>query len=476
MNKKSLYTVEDADNLNIEEVVELYKSYINPNQSQIFSNLPYGKDLFKSAKGVHIYTNSGKKILDFTGGLGVLGLGHNHQKILDARINFQKQNKMEVHKILFSNYMGALAKNIAMLLPKNLNKSFFLNSGAEAVEAAIKVCFKSYNSKKKNILFSNKSYHGKLIGSGSVSGSYIKNNQFPIMENCISFNFNDPIDLEKKILHCQKNAGVYAVIIEPYSASLLESCSQEFIDKLFSLKKETDFKIIYDEVYTGFFKSKKMFYFQNFKNDNIPDVICLSKTLGGGKSSISCVVVDDDTYNKAYSKLSDTFLHTTTYNGFAEESLTALVALNIIAEDNFKNKVQKLCEHLNIKLKAINEKHKNKIDEIKGTGILNGIVFKSIYSNLAKLIEFFPLEIIKDKAFFLKKITAMAIACELYEKHNILTTVNDSINSNHLCVSPSLVVSEENVDYFFTSLNHVLENGIHLKTIEIILNFAKSKI
>ena len=79
---------------------------------------------------------------------------------------------------------------------------------------------------------------------------------------------------------------------------------------------------------------------------------------------------------------------------FAEESLTALVALNIIAEDNYKNKVQKLCEHLNIKLKAINEKHKNKIDEIKGTGTLNGIVFKSIYSNLAKLVEFFPLEII----------------------------------------------------------------------------------
>ena len=149
MNKKSLYTVEDADNLNVKEVVELYKNYINPNQSQIFSNLPYGKDLFKSAKGVHIYTNDGKKILDFTGGLGVLGLGHNHQKILDARIKFQQENKMEVHKIVFSNYMAVLSKNIATLLPGNLNKSFFLNSGAEAVEAAIKVSYKSYNSKKK---------------------------------------------------------------------------------------------------------------------------------------------------------------------------------------------------------------------------------------------------------------------------------------------------------------------------------------
>jgi len=476
MNKKSLYTVQDADNLKIEEVVKLYKDYINPNQSQIFSNLPYGKDLFKSAKGVHIYTNSGKKILDFTGGLGVLGIGHNHQRILDARIKFQKENKMEVHKILFSNYMAALAKNIATLLPKNLNKSFFSNSGAEAVEAAIKVCYKSYNSKKKYILFSNKSYHGKLIGSGSVSGSYLKNNQFPTLQNCIGFNFNDPADLEEKITNAEKDGGVYAVIIEPYSASLLKECSQEFIDKLFYLKKNKDFRIIYDEVFSGFYKSKEMFYFENFKNNYTPDVICLSKTFGGGKSSISCLVIDDAVYNKAYSKLSDTFLHTSTYNGFAEESLTALEALNIISEENFKDKVKKLSGYLNIKLEELNKKHKNKIDQIKGNGILNGIVFKSIYSNLAKLIEFFPLEIIQDKAFFLKKITATAISCELYEKYNILSTINDSTNSNHLCVSPSLIIEENDINYFFNSLDKVLENGVNLKTIEVLLNFVKSKI
>ena len=86
------------------------------------------------------------------------------------------------------------------------------------------------------------------------------------------------------------------------------------------------------------------------------------------------------------------------------------------------------------------------------------------------------MEIIKDKAFFLKKLTATTVACELYEKHNILTTVNDSINSNHLCISPSLVVSKDDVNYFFTSLNHVLKDGINFKTLEVILNFAKSKI
>ena len=133
-----------------------------------------------------MYTTNGKKILDFTGGLGVLGLGHNHENIIRSRIRFQEKNRMEVHKIVFSQYMAALSNNIASLLPGKLNKSFFLNSGAEAVEAAIKVSFKSFGSKKKFILYSDKSYHGKLIGSGSISGSYLKEKQFPIMENCIS--------------------------------------------------------------------------------------------------------------------------------------------------------------------------------------------------------------------------------------------------------------------------------------------------
>ena len=75
---------------------------------------------------MHINTSNGKSVLDFTGGLGVLGLGHNHPKILEARINFQKEKKVEVHKIIFSKYMAALSSSISYLLPENLKKSFFL--------------------------------------------------------------------------------------------------------------------------------------------------------------------------------------------------------------------------------------------------------------------------------------------------------------------------------------------------------------
>jgi putrescine aminotransferase len=474
MLKKKLYTVDEANNLTIKEVQNLYKEFINPNQTKIYSSLPFGNDLFDRAEGVFIYTSEGKKILDFTGGLGVLGLGHNHPRIINVRLAFQEKNKLEVHKIIFSKYMAALSSSISSLLSENLTKSFFLNSGAEAVEAAIKVSFKSFNGKKKNILYSNKSYHGKLIGSGSVSGSYKINNQFPSMGNCFDFKFNNPDDLEKNVIKYHEHGGIYAVIIEPYSASLLESCSDEFIKKLFILKKKYNFKVIFDEVFTGFFKSKKMFYYQNFENVS-PDIICLSKTLGGGKSSISCLVIDEDTYSDAYGGLNDTFLHTTTYNGFGEESVTALEALNIVSDIKFKKQVEQLSSILSSKLDELKKKYPDKIQAIKGNGILNGIIFKSYSSTLAKLIENIPLRFIKDKSFFLQKLTATAISCELYEKYGILTSINDASGSNHLCVSPSLVIDKENVEYFFESLEKVLKTNLNLKSLEVIFNFLKPK-
>ena len=201
MDNRKFYKMEEIEALSVEEVHRLYKEYINPNQTKIFSALPFGNEIFNKAEGVYMFTSSGKKILDFTGGLGVLGLGHNHPEILKARLDFQKNKRVEVHKIIFSKYMAVLSNNLSYLLPNNLKKSFFLNSGAEAVEAAIKVCFKSYTKKRKFILHSDRSYHGKLIGSGSISGSYFKESQFPVMENCVSYKFNNITDLENKIIN-----------------------------------------------------------------------------------------------------------------------------------------------------------------------------------------------------------------------------------------------------------------------------------
>ena len=133
-------------------------------------------------------------------------------------------------------------------------------------------------------------------------------------------------------------------------------------------------------------------------------------------------------------------------------------------------------ENIEIKWQQVSiENQLIELEKIKGNGLLNGIIFSSYISEIGNLIENIPLQVINDKSSFLRKITATAISAELYEKYNILTAINDSKFSDHLCVSPSLIISDENIEYFFKSLDEVLQKNINLKFLPVILNFLKSK-
>ena len=125
---KKFFSIEEAEKLSIDEVKVLYNEYVNPKQTKIFSNFPFGKDIFIKAKGMYIYTNDNKKILDFTGGLGVLNHGHNNSRIKNTRINFVKNDKMEVHKLVFSPYLAALSHNLSNIRIIKDKKQLYLTN------------------------------------------------------------------------------------------------------------------------------------------------------------------------------------------------------------------------------------------------------------------------------------------------------------------------------------------------------------
>ena len=107
-----IYSFEDSLNLSLDEIKKLYQANINAKQTEILNQFPFNKHLFVKAKGINIYDDNNQKFYDFSGGIGVLGLGHNHDKIIKARINFQNQNFIEVHKLYFSRYLAALSNNL----------------------------------------------------------------------------------------------------------------------------------------------------------------------------------------------------------------------------------------------------------------------------------------------------------------------------------------------------------------------------
>ena len=137
--------------MKLNKIIKYYEKYVNPITAKASSIFSHSKDIFLKGKGVYIFTDKKKRILDITGGIGVLNLGHNHPKILEERIKFQKNYYLEVHKNILSRHTAKLSKKISDVLPKDLSMSVFCNSGAEANEGAMKAAYKYHNGKRKTI-------------------------------------------------------------------------------------------------------------------------------------------------------------------------------------------------------------------------------------------------------------------------------------------------------------------------------------
>ena len=472
-NKIKLYNIDDAEKFSMAQVQDLYKSYINSSQVELISSFGFGNDLVEKSEGLYIYTKNGKKILDFTGGVGVLNHGHNHQKILDARKKFLLKKKMEVHKNYFSPYLAALSFNMASFLPHKLKISYFGNSGAEAVEGALKISHKYFEGKRDVVLSSNISFHGKSIAASNITNS-IETSYYDFQKTLKTdqFIYNDIESVKEKIDQYKINnkSRIYAIIIEPFSASTLRSCSENFLRKLRNICDKENIILIFDEIYSGWCKTGKTFYFLNFQQLS-PDILTSSKSLGGGKSSISCYTCTEKIFNKSYNNLKDATLHSTTYNAFGEETITAIEALNIIVDEKFEEKSLKAGTLINNHLIKIKAKYPKIIQESRGTGCLQGIVINTSKFDeyLKPVIKLIPISFLSDDQA-IKKIIVSSIIFHLYNDFNILTYYGSN-KDIPLKISPSVIVNDSQIDYFFESLDSTLDLGLF----KLVKNFVSNK-
>lgn len=470
---EKLYSIKDAENFTIENTWDLYRKYVNNSQVDLIASFGFGKDTVKKSQGLFIYTNNEKKIYDFTGGIGVLNHGHNHPRILEARKNFSELKKMEVHKNFFSPYIAALSANIAKLLPGDLNISYFPNSGSEAIEGAIKMAYKYHKQKREIILHSDISFHGKTIGASnltnSIETSYYK---FQKVLKTDIFEFNNIESIKQKINHHKKNnkSNIYAIIIETFSASSLLKCSETFLRRLREICTKENIVLIFDEIYSGWCKTGKLFYFMNF-DGLVPDILTSAKSLGGGKASISCYTCRDKFFIQTYDNPRDATLHSTTYNGFGEETITAIEAINILIEEDFESRSQLLGKQISAALVFLKNKYPSIIKDIRGSGCLNGIVINTTFADkyVKPILKIIPIEFLKDDQS-IKKIIVSSIIFHLYEHHNILTFYGSNIDIP-LKVAPSIIAKEEDINYFKISLDQTLSSGL----LKLVGNFVSSK-
>ncbi len=238
------------------------------------SDAPLALEITK-AEGIYLYDVSGKKYIDLISGISVSNTGHRHPEVIKA---IKAQTDKYLHLMVYGEYIQSpqvqLAGKLAGLLPESLNNCYFVNSGSEAVEGALKLA-KRYTGRKKIVAFK-RAYHGSTHGSLSVIGDPAYQEPFgPLLPGVDHITFNS-FDELKAI-----TAETACVIIEPVQgeAGIIEA-TPSFIIALREKCNQTGALLIFDEIQTGMGRTGSMFAFERYAV--VPDILLLAKGLGGG--------------------------------------------------------------------------------------------------------------------------------------------------------------------------------------------------
>lgn len=452
-----ILSLRESLDLDFGDANKLYSKHFNPGLLKIYKALGLGSWDIVSAEGMEIRLRNGRTILDFSSSIGVLGLGHNHPRILGAERICHEEKIIDAIKMAPHKLQGALAHNLAQMLPGPLEVSFFSVSGAEAVESAMKLCEKAQGPGKTKFITMSGAFHGKTHGALSVTtaGGFQRGFLMGLQrENVLEVEYGNLSAVERAIDEETLDGSnpIIAVLVEPVTGEGVHTPPKGFLKGLAGICKKNGIYTIFDEVKVGMGRMGTFCAFQ--QEEVVPDVVTLSKALGGGKRAIGAMVSSRELFHKAYGKRQDCSLHTSTFSGLGESCAVAIATLNIYREDNLIEKAREKGEYLTRKLSLLKEKHKGKIVELRGRGLLQGVRFSFGKGLFDKVVDTSKMGLFKttDSAFMASMIR------ELNERHNILAHFSPS-SPDVLHIMPPLIVEIRHLDAFVEALDDILTKG-----------------
>jgi acetylornithine/succinyldiaminopimelate/putrescine aminotransferase len=461
--KPDLIKTNEIQNLDINSIKKIYLENINPGQVYYFNLLGFGDTHISSSDGVYYFDQKGQKILDFAGGVGSLALGHNHPRILAVRKKFNDELRHEIGMNFYSQYVAALSNNLASICPGDLNFVILGNTGSEVMEQAIKMVEKYQGQDRSKIIFANNSFHGRTKGALSLTDSKSLRSSFRLVDGDIKVEFGDAQAL-KEILSSRKDiGGIVLEAIQGGAGIIIPPAG--YLKAVRDLCDEYDVLLIADEIQCGFGRTGKLFAFE-FDNI-IPDIVAISKSLGGGKAAVSAAIVREPIYRKAYKDRKDWFLQMpSTFGGMGEACVTANEAINILYDENLIEKVAEKGLYFLDELKTLQKKFPNLIKEVRGRGFMIGIEYQNLSDTIKPPLSFM-VAAMDDK---LKGSVTGFIGAILLNKYQILAGFTE-YNRNVMRLHVPLITEIAEINYFVKSLDTVLSKGIT----GIVTDFIKLK-
>lgn len=321
---------------------------------------PLGIEI-SGAEGIYMYSPDGKKYIDLISGVTVSNVGHKNRAVVDA-VCAQAQNYMHlmVYGEIIQSPQVMYATKLAELLPDGLTSVYFVNSGSEAIEGALKLA-KRYTERTEMISFVN-AYHGSTHGALSMMGDESFRNSFrPLLPDTRRLRFNCEEDLK----YITKRTA--AVLIEPVQGEAgVISPKNDFLKTLRKRCDEVGALLIFDEIQSGFGRVGKIFAATKF--GVTPDILCMAKAMGGGMPLGGFAARPE--VMSAF-KTNPILGHITTFGGHAVCCAAGLAALNYIEDHKLLEEV----EHKGATIEKLITA--DKVKDIRREGLLMAIEFGS---------------------------------------------------------------------------------------------------
>lgn len=345
----------------VEETIGKYEKYINPAQAKLFRFMGLGS-VEGHAEGWTITDTAGREFIDCLGGYGMFALGHRHPKVVEA-VEKALHTMPMCGKVLFNRQMADLAEALAEITPGELQYSFFVNSGTEAVEGCLKVA--RLATKRTKFVAANNAFHGKTMGSLTATGRDLYRDPFkPLLDGFIHVPYGDIAAMEAAVTE-----ETAAVILEPIQGEggiIVPPAG--YLRQVKELCETKGALFIADEVQTGIGRTGKWFGVDH--DDVKPDLMACAKALGGGVMPIGAIIGTP----KAWQGLVEApFLHTSTFGGNQLACAAGLAAIKAIKEESLLERGAEIGAYLKAGLEKIAAEFPSVIKEVRGRGMMIGI-------------------------------------------------------------------------------------------------------
>ena len=365
--------------------------------------------------GSHVWDVDGNEFIDCMGAYGVAIVGHKNQRVNDA-IKNQIEKIISVHSSFYNKTRENFLEALLRVSPKKLSNIYLGNSGTEAVEAAIK--FSRKYSGKKGMIAMNGSYHGRTMGSLSLTFAPKYKKSFePLVENTQFCEFGNIHELESKI-----NSDTGFIIVEPIQGeSGINPAPDGFLQQLRKLCDEKNIVLVFDEVQCGLGRTGKMWACEHW--NVIPDILCTSKGLAGGIPMSATLTKPEILGSMEKGEQSSTF------GGNPLACAASIATLTALTTDGLIDNSAKMGSLLLSGLEKLKNKH-HIIREIRGKGLMIAIEFEVDVKNLL-------IDAVKHRIIFL---------FSLYSDKNIFRLL------------PPLVFTENDVFEVLRVLDEIISN------------------